>query len=284
MWASKNDYERAAAGIAAQLVKSGGKTTINDQAVKIAETAQLNPDGIRTLVRLANVAAFEHLFSKAAEDKTEDRMLTFDVGDPEQVLNRLHKDAAEDLQVKEASVHYDRVQDFFGDVPSAPSFEKVAEPQPVVPTPESTKDTGTTQPGMAREKFRQAREKISQMRDQVQTEWYLTLEKAAALLRVADSRVSYRTSFEKDAVATLGETIVPELRMIQRLTGAKDGETKLCGGIKIATILKRHIPTPTSALSAETPILNAVKEANAARLYANKLSEGLQWIETNVPK
>lgn len=278
MWVSKNDYERAADGIAAELVKTQGAATINDQAAKIAEDAQLNPDGVRTLVRLANVAAFEHLFSKAAADKTEDRMLVFDVGDPEQVLNRLHQDAGEAVQVKEAAAHYDQLTDFFGDVPSAPLLEKVAEPQPVVPTPESTKDTGTTQPGMVREKVRRVREKISQLQTQAQTEWYLTLEKAAALLRATDSRVAFRTQFEKNAVATLGETIVPELRMIQMLTGEKD-DSNLCGGIKIAAIVAKHIP-----LLPETPILTVVKEANAVRLYANTLGEGLQWMDTNIPQ
>ena len=224
MWASKTEYERAANDIAAQLVASKGTTTINDQATKIAEDAQLNPDGVRTLVRLANVAAFEHLFSKAGEDKSEDRMLVFDVGDPEQVLNRLHKDAGEALQVKEAAAQYNQYADFFGDVPAEPVLEKVAEPQPVVPTPESTEDTGTTQPGMAREQFRKAREKISQQRYQAQTEWYLALEKAAALVKATDSRVSFRTRFEKNAVVILGETIVPELRMVQKLTGEKNDD------------------------------------------------------------
>lgn len=283
MWASKTEYERAANNIAAQLVESKGTTTINDQATKIAEDAQLNPDGVRTLVRLANVAAFEHLFSKAGEDKSEDRMLVFDIGDPEQVLNRLHKDASETLQVKEAAVHYDQFADFFGDMPREPALEKVAEPQPAVPTPESTEDTGTTQPGMAREQFRKAREKISQQSHQAQTEWYLAVEKAAALLKATDSRVAFRTRFEKDAVAILGDDILPELRMVQQLTGEKN-DSNLCGGIKIATILNTHIPTSMSSLSAETPILNAVKEANAARLYANTLGAGLRWIDANVPK
>jgi hypothetical protein len=191
----------------------------------------------------------------------------------------MKQEVDQSLQVKEAASNYDAIADFFGAVPSAPALEKVAEPQPVVPTPESTEDTGTTQPGMIREKFRRAASKLAESKRQAQTDWVLALEKAANLLRAQDSRVVYRTQFEKDAVAVLGEGAAAPLKVIQRLTGASE-DTPLFGGMKLAEIADCHI----ALLSPKTPILEAVKEAMDAADRSLEFTRGLRWIEENIPK
>src|ERR1035437_4373512 len=65
------------------------KKPINDLCEKIARDESLNPDEIRTLVRLSNVAAFQQLCKDKAAAGAPDRMVEFDVGNPESVIQRI---------------------------------------------------------------------------------------------------------------------------------------------------------------------------------------------------
>ena len=63
MW-QRNNYEDAAQKIGKEFAENRGNNTvsINQLATKIARDNNLNPEGIRTMVRLANVAVFEEIF------------------------------------------------------------------------------------------------------------------------------------------------------------------------------------------------------------------------------
>ena len=275
MW-NISDYEREAKAIATNFVESGGEATIDDQAVKIATQHGMNPDGVRTLVRLANVCTFEGLMAKAAETSADDRMIEYVTGDAEKVLDELHTVAKTASAAEVDTKSYRKEQDYHLDMArEAPApLEKVAEAKPVAAIPVNVWDVKL--------RFQKARQKFAEDRSQAQTEWFLAMEKAANHLKAADSRVSFRTQFEKDALASLGEGIAPELRMLQTLTGAKE-VVVLCGGEKIATVISQHVPLPEVVQGIERPILEAVKQAQTARQKARLCEAGCTWLDDNVP-
>lgn len=57
MWTRK-EYENAAEEIAQKHAESKGVVSINKLAEDMSRTASLDSDGIRTMVRLANVSVF----------------------------------------------------------------------------------------------------------------------------------------------------------------------------------------------------------------------------------
>ena len=127
MWTRK-DYEREARSIAKTFAATKGEQSIHKLAAESARANNLNPEGIRTLVRLANVDAFNEEFSKMSGD---DRILDFATGDPEQVIAELQNEA----ETKVASVQsvlsgvpgYDRAVDYEIDpAPKLEPLEKVA--------------------------------------------------------------------------------------------------------------------------------------------------------------
>ena len=67
MWTRKQ-YEDAAQQIGNAHTASGGAQSINDLALKVAQDNGLNPEGIRTVVRLANVAVFENMFKSFGKE------------------------------------------------------------------------------------------------------------------------------------------------------------------------------------------------------------------------
>jgi hypothetical protein len=113
MWTRK-EYESAAEDIAQKYAETKGVSSVNKLAEDMARTAALNPDGIRTMVRLANVSVFEKLF---AEKTGEDRMIEYEPGDAEVVINSIftaEKTACEGHFIQETP--YDRFQDYHGDL------------------------------------------------------------------------------------------------------------------------------------------------------------------------
>lgn len=276
MWTRK-DYENAAQKIGEDFVMSGCEGSINDRALKVAEDAALNPEGIRTMVRLANVAAFEKFFEKGAAEKAPDRMIDFAIGDPEVVISQLHTNAKEAQQQEKQATSYDQVVDYFSDVPKdrAP-LEKNASAIPGVEltTPQEKLPTKAEVLFL----FKRAEDRMREEQGRAQMRWFDCLEKAANILRTTDSRISARTAFEKNAASMLGEDILPELRMIQKLTSPKDAEINLFGGEKTATVLERHI---ASISKDQEPIISLLKEANSARKVSKAKENGLEWIANN---
>jgi hypothetical protein len=80
------------------------KKSLNDLSEKVARDENLNPDEIRTLVRLANVATFQEIF----KGKTDgDKMVEFDVGAPEEVIRRIVE--GDSMEPQTANIHNDKM-------------------------------------------------------------------------------------------------------------------------------------------------------------------------------
>ena len=102
---SEREFIAKAKDVAHQFVtKQGG---LNDLAEKVARDECLSPEEIRTLVRLANVATFQELF---ATKQGSDKMIEFDVGDPEVVVRRIVDAVANPPQ--SANIHNDKLASF----------------------------------------------------------------------------------------------------------------------------------------------------------------------------
>lgn len=277
LWNRKN-FEEAAQQIGKSFVASAGKDSINSLATKIAQEAQLNPDGIRTIVRLANVSAFEEMFGKRAEDKATDRMIEFEVGDPEVIINNLYSSAKSDLTSTKTASDYNRTADFYGDIAyPKPALEKTAtvisgiEMQVKSERPPSKAEVQLL--------FKRAEDKMKAEKAEAEAAWFGTMEKAARSLIVLDGRIDARTAFEKTAISSLGTDVIPELNMLQRLTSPKSKTTsELCGGEKIAHVLDTHIAVVSRE---QKPIIEMIKKACALRQTRTQLQAGLDWIDTN---
>jgi len=270
MWLRKN-YEEAANQVADMFVSSDGKDSINQLSTKIASLHNLNPEGIRTLVRLANVSAFEKTFAKRAETRSPDRMIDFEVGDPEVVINNLHKEALEN--VPEAKTAYDRSSDYYGDVVSTTSVEKVAE-EAATAAPEKVEYTAEA----VKYAFVKSRERIFMSSKQLESHWADQMEKAAQTARTAVRFVADQEVFEKNAAATLGEIVVPELRVLRSMTTPPNSGV-VFGGMKIAEVINRHVAAPTPE---QRSIISLLKEACETRAQYEYCRRSIKWIDENM--
>lgn len=227
---TRTDFEQAAQKIADSFVASKGEMSINKLATDIAKTAGLNPEGIRTMVRIANVATFQKLF----QTKTgEDRMIEFEVGDPEIVVNNLFADAKG--VIKQASVEeYDRRKDYYGDFPSN---EKIAE-YPVKKLEETKHPTSSR---YAKYIIKEAQERVRQDKNQLEYRWLESMEKAAQLLRlVSEDKVSEMSAYETDALSKFGSEVLPELKILHFMV-QKERNGFLYDHEKVASIIETNI-------------------------------------------
>lgn len=280
MWTLRQ-YEDAAAKIGRQFVESGGEQKINDMSAKIAQDAGLNPDGIRTLVRLANVSAFEQTFEKRSKDKAEDRMIEFEVGQPEAVINQLYKDAQENTvsASEKTASDYNRQLDYYGDLTKEREpLEKTASAIPGVEIAQAPQRGYSAQE--VRYAFDRAQDRMKERAKQAEFRWMDCLEKVARTLVARDSRTAARTAFEKDAASLLGEDILPELKAVRMLTSPKNSECLLFDGEKVASITTQHIANVSPE---DMTIMNMLKEAHDARVDAERCKAGIKWVVEHTP-
>ena len=272
MWTRK-EFEAAAQKIGEDFVASGGETSINDLSMKVAQAGGLNPEGIRTVVRLANVTAFEQAFEKRSQSDSEDRMIEFTVGDPEVVISQLHSCTKEAQVQEEEASSYSRTDDYFGDFEYAKlPLEKTA--AYVAPVPEEKLPTRQEVNLL----FKRAEDKMKEDQHRAQHLWENSISKAASVLVALDSRTSARAAFEKNALSLLGPDIVPELNLLHTYTSPKGSDVVLFGGEKIGNVIGTHI---TSVLKAQQPIIELLKTANNARKESHVKTSGLKWLAKN---
>ena len=135
---NEREFIAKAKDVAHKFVTKQG--ALNDLSEKVARDEALSPDEIRTLVRLANVAAFQELF---ATKQGSDKMIEFDVGDPEVVVRRIIDAVANPPQA--ANIHNDKLASYqfvpdmmvekrfgrkFDDVEKVAAFEDFVERTP----------------------------------------------------------------------------------------------------------------------------------------------------------
>lgn len=271
MWQRKN-FEEAADQIASKFVESAGQESINQLATKVASLHNLNPESIRTVVRLANVSAFEKMFAKEGEKKAADRMFEFEVGDPEVVINNLHADAKVAIAPQEKTA-YDQAADYYGDLYPVAQAEKVAasgEENPQPPMPKGTK-------AQFMAVVRNAKDKCTEKAKEAEYHWLDSLEKAAHFAVSNVQQVEKLAEFEKNAAAHIGEDILPELTIMRKLS--TKGEGKVFGGEKIAEVLRTQVAVFTND---QQPIIGLLKEALVARKNYETCKRNIAWIDENM--
>jgi hypothetical protein len=273
MWTRKQ-YEDAAQQIGNAHTASNGAQSINDLALKVAQDNGLNPEGIRTVVRLANVAVFENMFKQAGDSKAPDRMFDFSVGDPEQVINQLGASVKVACEAPGVTSTYDRTLDYYGDINYRPQEKIAAE----------TVHAGVERPvgkGLhpleLQGVFKRAEEVMTEQRRQAENAWISSLEKAAQLLKVHAETPLAKEAFEKNAVASFGADIVPELRMVRKMTGSSPDGGLLDDMDKVAEAQEFHLAQVHGGM---VDVLNAVKEASEARALVHRYESAALWAQT----
>lgn len=270
MW-QRSNYEDAAQKIGKEFAENRGNNTvsINQLATKVARDNNLNPEGIRTMVRLANVAVFEEIFQKQAG--AADRMFEFEVGDPEVVINTIYQETKTAMD-KTASTpaDYDFSSDYYGDWEEP--TQKVAE----APVEEPVEYIS---PLVVKQRFIQAQEKIAMEKMEHEYEWVEALEKAAKLLMVAAPPVPACITLEKDALSFLGDGIVPELTVLKEMTGRC--KQALLGGESVSEVLDKHAANPSQE---SRSIIQMLKTAQDARRQMLVCKQGLDWLTENVAR
>lgn len=260
MWTRK-DYEREALKIAKEFATSSGAESINKIATEVARSNNLDPEGIRILVRLTNVDAVNEHFSKAAGD---DRIIEFETGDPEIVIQALHNEAEEKVASVTLPHEYSQLNDYWLDEPQkaiTSETEKVA----VAPEPEKLPP---------RHKIvlllKRAEEEFDMGIRQTEMSWVNTMEECAQSTRML-GHVKMAEALEKDALAIAGTQILPELHMLAKLTGREFNLTTE----KTASILDKHLAVPSDR---HRPIIQMLEKASAARAKRNENKKCLEFI------
>lgn len=262
MWTRK-DYEREAQNIAKAFSATKGEQSINKLAAESARINNLNPEGIRTLVRLANVDAFNEEFSKMSGD---DRILDFTTGDPEQVIAELQNDAetkvASIQRVLSGSPEYDQAVDYEIDpVLQLAPMEKAAEAEP-------------EEPKIPRHEaillLKRAAEEFGGKVRQGEMAWIDLMEKAAQSIRVLGD-IREADKLEKDALAVVGTTVVPELHMLAKMTGREYTLTTE----KVASVLDKHLAVPSRS---HRPIITMLEKASMTRAKRNENKKCLEFV------
>jgi hypothetical protein len=298
MW-TRAEYDTAAEQIGRDFAASGGQSRINDLATKVATENNLNPEGIQTLVRLANVAAFQELFTKRAG--SNDRMIEFEVGDPDLVVSNLYSEVkqAAVAQQKYASVSsYDRAMDYYGamtvkvaedetDETEEPEDDKatpVSEEETVlgkkVDAPDATPEAALLDKrAMAKFNVKRAQEAIDDESRRLMHEWGIALEKAAQSVRVVFGKPTFdKQAFYADVVADLGVNVIPELKAVNMLNG---GDVDEIDSEKMASAPEHRVST-LSQTKETADILALVKQASAARQKREGYTASLTWLNEKI--
>jgi hypothetical protein len=262
---SENEFIKNAQGIAEQHLVS--KKSLNELCEKFASEHKLNPDEIRTLVRLANVYVFQNMFK--AKEGAPDRMIEFDTGDPETVIRNLLNTANE--PPRPASVHNDKLAN---EVPDMMREKRLGR-----------KFDGPLEEKTAEYTEKPAREDIVVMNlRKLATEFKLEKisagakweEKLASLARTFKKAPGYGpkfSEFEKNAWAELGADASAEMAFLYEELRVKHTPPDF---EKVAFLQERVVTD-------ETPELKLLKEACAERQTYEKMTKALAWVDKNMP-
>ena len=265
---NENDYVKRAEEIASQHAVS--KKSLNELCEKMARDENMNPNEIRTLVRLANVATFQELFKRKDDG---DKMVEFDTGDPEKVISNIVSAAGQEPE--SANIHNDKlsseIPDQMREVRQGFKFE-------AVPEVKVASDDAPVKPGrtdLVVLNLQKLAENFEVERLIAGRQWEEALDKLAHECRKipVHSRDTVLSLFEKDALATYGNDIMPELvytfGLVRRDLAVPSAE-------KIAQLKERHVVE-------DTKYTRLLKTAQEARQHFLKFESGLAWIKKNTP-
>ena len=251
------------------------KKTINDLSEKVARDENLQPDEIRTLVRLANVATFQELFKGKDASNGGDKMIEFESGDPEAVIHRI-VDSAQN-QPQTASIHNDKLASW--DAPDQMVEKRLGHKFDVAPMEKTAAemDATYTERPMRRDLAILALRKLASEFEveaiSAGTRWEDAVNKLATEFRKAPGYGPVYMSFEKDAFAEHSMDCWPELVGVRDALRLPKMEPPLD---KIAELKERHVTDDTRQLK-------MLKEAVEIRAEYQKFTAGLAWINDNTP-
>jgi len=262
---NETEYVRRAGEVAKQFATI--KTPLNDLCEKVAREEAMNPDEIRTLVRLSNVAAFQELFKQ----KEGDKMVEFDVGNPESVISRIQSSVTDPVQP--ANIHNDKlaseIPDQMKEIRLGRKFDdrvKVAHEDVVERAPRAD---------FVVIAMRKLASEFDVERRMQGNKWEYAVNKLAREYRKLST---YQTvPFAKlatDAFSEYGEEIRPEL---EALLSEARLNIALPEREKVAQLQDRHV-------SDDYKQLKLLKEAFEAREIYVKIQNGEKWIQENMPR
>lgn len=252
---TEGEYTKKAGELAERSVAI--KRPITDLVEKVAREVALNPDEIRTLTRMTNVAAFQvHFRSKTGAD----RQVEYPVGDAEEIIARIH---AQPVLPETANVSNDKMasyEDF--DLAPRVEMEKVAFEEPVAPTRYEN-------PVHLQRKLERTREEFMTSKISKEGLWEDTLASIHHMTRLAPGYGRLDPAeLEKDAFATYGMDVLPELIALRELSN----ETLQWTPEKVAELQEYH--------TAKHPaLMEAVKIAMAARKDYALLARAVAYVD-----
>lgn len=251
------------------------KKPLNDLSEKVARDENLQPDEIRTLVRLANVATFQELFKNKDASNGGDKMIEFESGDPEAVIHRIVDSAQNAPQT--ANITNDKlaswdapdqmVEKRFGHKFDVPGQEKTA----------AEMDAGYAERPMRKDLAVLALQKLASEfeieRLAAGARWEFMLTKLAEEFKKAPGYGPVYMSFEKDAFAEHGMDCWPELVGLREALRLPLMEPSL---EKISELQTRHVTDDTRQLK-------LLKQALETRADYEKFQAGQKWVAENMP-
>lgn len=215
---------------------------LNDLVEKTARACAMGPDEIRTLGRLTNVAVFQEMFQGKTAAAAPDRMVEFEPGDPEVVITRIVKSAGgtQSCPCKCAGPCTAKTAAYTGELPDL--MRGVRRPE--------TNGTPVTEKVASEPVEREAPAQLQTMRlrklaDNLEVEvkiagarWESTIDELTRRFRKAPGYGPSFLDFEKDAVASEGMAVVPELAALRealRLPATQISREK------VASLQERHV-------------------------------------------
>jgi uncharacterized membrane protein len=249
---TKSDFEKAAEKIAMQFVEPGCESTLNQLSQKVATENNLNPDQIRTMVRLANL----NVFGKMFQAKTgSDRGVKFDTGDAEVVIDALYDDA-KSLKVGTEKTAYDRTSDYYRDLYVIEQVKEASAPSEEAPTPPKY-----SKPELAMQ-LKRASDRFRMEGRQASARWQLNMETAVSMYKKANGLKTAEAfpGFERDLISS-NVDVAPEVQALRAMVlGEKVAAYQ---GDQLDEIQDRHVAN----LDGDTKeIFDYIKVATAARL------------------
>lgn len=248
------------------------KTSLNDLTEKVARDENLQPDEIRTLVRLANVATFQELFKNKDTSNGGDKMIEFESGDPEAVINRIVSSAGSEPQ--SANIQNDKLASAW-DVPDQMRETRLGRKfdEPVQEKIAADDGPKPMRFDLAVLVMRKLSEDFGIERLRAGQAWEEKLNKLAAEFRKAPGYGPTFDSFEKDAFSDHGMDAWPELKTVRESLKMAQSPPAMA---KVAELQARHVT--------ETTVVGTMlKEAMDLRAEYERFTAGLAWIQKNMP-
>ena len=267
------DYEELAREAVTGFLDS--KVPLEQGIVKIAKREELNPEQIKRVVEMANTRTFLDLFKKTAGD---DRMVEFEIADPDKTLEAFYEGPVEVEPVmgaaSESKAHDRNPDSFFDDVADENS---ASEPDPPNQDDGATK-VASWKPRVAAKNLeytavRTARI-LDSLRDKVAGACYACDEYASSIANEHRGIYSREklAQWEQDSLAAFGADAVHCINAVRQRLG-KPAYTSMPDPALVKQAAAYHVYEATDALRAAGFFLTSRKTGLIAQEGLRNLQE-----------